>query len=428
MTTYSEKDLLEAVNVGNIREIQQLLDQGISPNAEVDGWTALEKASVRNQYNVIEILIEAGVDPNREDEYGLSPLHMSCKDGHVNSADALMKYGARHDKTDKSGYTPLHHAAKSGQIEIVNILLKKGADPRRVCDQGNTPLHMASSSGHQEVVDIIIASGVDPNKENVKGQTPLMVATRSGQTDVVRGFLEHKWKTQQQLAKYLRLHRALAIAARQGHHDIFGLISQKLSHVDLHKAMTHCDKKYKKDDTFHKTPLEWAVKNQDKYLISELLRHEHTYHKESKELGLHCLHAQLTYEDSLKPIITQFTDQYPRTRNDKRLAGIIAVLPLLLTFSLYYYDIVFDGKLTKGYYSCSNLTGASPMIDDNCDDFHRSSFDYSVAFVSTVLLMATSLLASLLMVVMSKGFHEMINETRYYMYGRYNKNTDDRSV
>ena len=116
MTTYNEKDLLDAVNVGNIIEVQQILNQGISPNAEVDGWTALEKASVRNQRNVIKILIEAGANPNRGDEDGMSPLHLSCKDGHVDSADALMKYGASHDKGDKSGYTPLHHAAKKGQV------------------------------------------------------------------------------------------------------------------------------------------------------------------------------------------------------------------------------------------------------------------------------------------------------------------------
>ena len=424
MATDDEINLLGTVDAGRIEEILKLLNKGTSPNAVVEGWTPLEKASVNKNCDVIKILIEGGADPNKVDEDGLTPLHLSSKDGHVDSAVVLMKHGAKHDIADKSGYTPLHHAAKSGQCEIVNVLLNRAADPRRVCDKGDTPLHLACSSGHKKIVDIMIAR-VDPNKENSTGQTPLMLATWSGKTDVVRRFLQHKWKTQC-LAKYLRLHRALAIAARQRHHDIFGLISQELSLEDLHKAMTHCEKKHKKDDTFQKTPLEWAVKNQDKYLISEILRHEHTYHKESKELGLHCLHAQLTYEDSLKPIITQFTDQYPRTRNDKRLAGFIALLPLLLTFSLYYYDIVFDGVLTKGYYSCSSLNGASQMVNDNCDDFDRSSGDYSVAFVSTVLLMATSLLASLLMVVMSKGFHEMIYETRYYMYRKYNKNTDDR--
>ena len=251
-----------------------------------------------------------------------------------------------------------------------------------------------------------------------------MMATWAGQTNVVRGFLEHKWRSQQ-LGKFLRLHLALAIAARQGNHDIYGLISQKLSLAELHKAMTNCHKKHKGDDTFNKTPLEWAVKNQDKYLVSELLRHEFMWHKDSKEEGLHCLHSQLTYEDSLKPIITQFTDQYPKMPNEKRMAGLIPVLPMLITFTMYFYDIVFDGVLTEGYYSCSILAGSSDR-PEKCEGLNRQSYDYRIAFASIVLFMAISLGASLFMVAMSTGFRGMIEETRYHMYGRHHKDVEYR--
>ena len=137
------------------------------------------------------------------------------------------------------------------------------------------------------------------------------MATWAGNTNVVRGFLEHEWAAQQ-LVKFLRLHQALAIAARGRHHDIYGLISQKLNSSDLHKVMSYCNKSHK-DDTFHKTPLEWAMKNQDRYLISELLRHEYKWHRDSKEQGLLCLQSQLSYEESLKPTIAQFTDQGPKS-------------------------------------------------------------------------------------------------------------------
>ena len=425
MTTDDERFMLDAAEEGHVEEIRRLLAHGVSPDAAVDDWTALEKASINNKCDVIKVLMEAGADPNRADEDGFTPLYWTAKNGHAGAADTLIECGALHDKADKSGCTPLHCAAQSGHREVLSVLLKRGSNPGRACDKGNTSLHVASKCGHQEIVEIIIAFGVDPNASNFEGESPLMVATRSGNTNVVRVFLDHKWATRQ-FVKFLRLHQALSIAARERHHDIYGLISQKLDIADLHKVMSYCNKSHK-DDTFHKTPLEWAVKNQDKYLISELLRHEYKWHKESKEQGLLCLQSQLTHEEALKPTIMQFTDQYSKTQNEKRVTGFNAVLPILLPFLLYFYDVVFDGVLTKGYYLCSDLILTSNRTE-NCKALQHSKSEYQVAFASIVILMVTSLGASIFMVVMSKGFRSLISDTREYMYGRHHQDTDYRVV
>ena len=420
MTGENERRLLDAVEGGQVEEIRYIIGNGTLPDTVVDGWTALEKASIDNRCDVIKVLVESGADPNRADEDGFMCLYWTAKNGHADASETLIACGAHYNKADKYGSTPLHYAAQSGHKDVVGVLLKNGADPERPCDKGNTPLHVASISGHQEIVELIMAHGVDPNPTNFRGETPLIVATRSGNTNVIKVFLEHKWATQQ-IVKFLRLHQALAIAVRERHHDIYGLLSQKLNNADLHKVMSYCNKSHM-DDTFHKTPLEWAVKNQDKYLISEFLRHEYKWHKESKEEGLLCLQSQLTYEESLKPTIMQFTDQYPKMQNEKRVAGFMAVLPLLLPFCMYFYDIVFDGILAEDFYLCSNL----PRIWlKQCE---HSKSDSLVAFVSIAILMVVSLGASIFMVVVSKGFLCLISDMRQAMYGRHHQNTEYRLV
>ena len=421
---------MAAAEEGHVEKVRHLLANGMLPDVLVDGWTALEKASIHNRCDIIKVLVESGADPNRADEKGLNSLYWTARNGNTNALETLIACGAHYDRADTSGSTPLHCAAQSGHKAIVSVLIKRGADPGSPCDTGNTPLHLASKYGHQDVAELIIESGVNPNAANGEGESPLLLATRSGNTQVVRVFLDHTWASSgddKQLVKFLRLHQVLAIAARERHHDIYGLISQKLNTHGLHWVMSYCNKSHK-DDTFHKTALEWAVKNKDNYMISELLRHEYKYHKDDKEEGLLCLQKQLTHEEGLKPTITQFTNQYPKTQNEKRLAGFLAVLPILVPISLYHYDIVFDGVLTNGYYLCSDIPEASASNHSNCKALHRSESDYRTAFVSIVTLMVASLVSFIFMIIVSKDFLCLFRTTKETMYLRHHQNTEYRLV
>ena len=66
MTPNDERHFLDAAEEGRVEEIRQFLGHGTCPDAVVDGWTALEKASIKNQCEAIKALIEAGADPDRQ--------------------------------------------------------------------------------------------------------------------------------------------------------------------------------------------------------------------------------------------------------------------------------------------------------------------------------------------------------------------------
>ena len=114
-------------------------------------------------------------------------------------------------------------------------------------------------------------------------------------------------------------------------------------------------------------------------------------------------------------------------QSEKRAAGFLAVLPTLLPFCMYFYDIVFDVVLTKDYYLRSDLARTSER-PEKCAALQRSGTDYRVAFVSIVMLMSASLGSSIFMVFTSRGFRSLISDTRDHMYGRHRQDMDYRVV
>ena len=80
------------------------------------------------------------------------------------------------NKANKYGDTPLFWAASGGHTECVKQLIEAKADVNKAANWGYTPLYCAAVVGHKECVKLLIAAGADVNKANRWGQTPLSVA------------------------------------------------------------------------------------------------------------------------------------------------------------------------------------------------------------------------------------------------------------
>ncbi len=116
---------------------------------------------------VIEVLLDAGLDPNDEDEHGFRPLLTALgpdtfgpgyqeSDGcNRPAALALIRRGAdvniRYPDTEiaslegvnASGFTPLHLAARVGDPVLIRALLDAGADPSARTPDGRTAFDLA---------------------------------------------------------------------------------------------------------------------------------------------------------------------------------------------------------------------------------------------------------------------------------------------
>ena len=181
--------------------------------AIVDGATAsgLHFAAARGDVGAIEVLLDAGMDPNDEGSYSEEPLHDAAEGGHVKAIKVLLAAGAEPNVRDHGLTTPLHFAAGCGRVEAVEVLLKAGADPNimgSVFKPNNhggekTPLHVAVGEGYiclglrdtsrrrLRVAKVLLAGGADPNAVTEYGSMPLHTAVRHGNLPAVEVLLEN---------------------------------------------------------------------------------------------------------------------------------------------------------------------------------------------------------------------------------------------
>ena len=121
--------------------------------------------------SAIEVLLEAGADPNAVDREGWTPLLLAAKSGSERAVKALLEAGVDPNAVDREGWTPLLLAAKSGSERAVKALLEAGVDPNAVDEDGWTPLLSAADAdkGSEGAVKVLLESGADPNAADKNG-------------------------------------------------------------------------------------------------------------------------------------------------------------------------------------------------------------------------------------------------------------------
>jgi len=141
---------------------------------------------------VVHRLIEHGIDVNRRDSEGHTPLHWLIL--HRNTrAEALpmirllLKNGADGDKaTNLWGETPLMVAAKADFPEALQLLLDQGADATRRSNFLETALHFAAHHYTVETINLLLDAGADIDAPDRTGQTALHIAAHHNRRDVVK--------------------------------------------------------------------------------------------------------------------------------------------------------------------------------------------------------------------------------------------------
>lgn len=165
--------------------VEYLLEKGVNIDAE-DNYrrTALHAALLNGDREMVDLLISKGAGVTKESVGYLTSLHYAVEGGSIPLVEMLLGNKGLVQKADANGNWPLHIAAEKGFKEIVEILISSGADPDVLNDDGDTPLHLAAKSGNKELVELILSHGVDVNKVNRKGLTPLLSAARAGDKEI----------------------------------------------------------------------------------------------------------------------------------------------------------------------------------------------------------------------------------------------------
>lgn len=161
-------DIYEAIEQGDVKAAQALLDKGANVNELRDqGFTPLHAALFANETEIAKLLLAKGAK-NSPDTDGITPLHIAASFGQITIMELLLKNGANINVKDNDGFTPLHNACESGNIDAVRLLLQKKANVNLKDDEGRTPLALVKSfidsenagdTNFLQIIDLLKANG-----------------------------------------------------------------------------------------------------------------------------------------------------------------------------------------------------------------------------------------------------------------------------
>lgn len=144
----------------NIEIIRALLKANASPNIGFySGKSALTRACILEAHEEIEMLLNAGADPDIQDANGYTTLIQVCRHAvrNKNAVDIvriLLDRKASIDKPDNYGCTPLMHAIREDRLEIVQLLLNRNADFHLKNSKGSTAYRYAASNKNKDIIQI----------------------------------------------------------------------------------------------------------------------------------------------------------------------------------------------------------------------------------------------------------------------------------
>ncbi|XP_034264870.1 ankyrin repeat domain-containing protein 6 isoform X4 [Pantherophis guttatus] len=177
--------LHRATVVGNTDVISALIHEGCAlDRQDKDGNTALHEASWHGFSQSAKLLVKAGANVLARNKAGNTPLHLACQNNHSESVRVLLLGGSRTDIKNNAGDTCLHVAARYNHLPIIRLLLTAFCSVHEKNQVGDTALHVAATLNHKKVAKLLLEAGADGTVVNNAGQTPLEVAREHNNPEV----------------------------------------------------------------------------------------------------------------------------------------------------------------------------------------------------------------------------------------------------
>lgn len=241
-----------------------------------DLFYALQEGDIK----LFEAMLEHGVDPNARNDNGATPLYAIAEKSKYRprlteiapeAARRLLKHGADPDLTTARNETALFRAASSGNSEVALILIKNGANINLAPEGGWTPLFNAIQKKHNDIAHALLAAGADPNQQagNKNKTSPLEAAARNNNPEMIRTLFK------------------AGATLEPGSGDLCDLINYGAKHPEVLRMIVETGVDLNQRDPLQRYPLDIVIKHGNPESIHYLLQH------------------------GVKPILTEFKGMQP---------------------------------------------------------------------------------------------------------------------
>lgn len=216
--------LLSAAYDGNYDLVEKILNQGVDINVCNDiKETALFIAVDEGYSGVVELLLGRGADPNLRDENGDTALDLARYHGYKEIEYNLLSYNAMGKdgpsarekmwddiyegmgeankiKFGSMSGDKLLEAARRGDTNLCKHIISLPVEEGGLIllrflgkdNDGNTAMHLASKHGHIEILKLLLNNGIGADSKNGLGKTPKDLADDNGHKDIVNLLDTHR--------------------------------------------------------------------------------------------------------------------------------------------------------------------------------------------------------------------------------------------
>ncbi|GAB4541202.1 MAG: hypothetical protein Tsb0014_32910 [Pleurocapsa sp.] len=177
--------LFEAVARGDRELVAYLLEQGVELNVkDNNNRNALfEAVSHRDRQQIVELLIEKGIDVNTQDIHQNTSLLIALFNKYIElgTIELLLSNEAQVNKVNQNKMTPLLTALSTNyrqniDEQILKVLLENGADVNTPNLNNHFPLFMAAASEQPKIVELMLNKGAKINYKDRENNNVLLHA------------------------------------------------------------------------------------------------------------------------------------------------------------------------------------------------------------------------------------------------------------
>ena len=147
--------LLEDIKTNNVQKVREQIAKGESNQAIL--FTALVEASEKGYLEIVNILLDAGVNVNLETFSG-TPLGQAAFQGHLEVVQRLIEAGAdvNYLANIPENKTALILAVHERHFDVIKALIKAGANVNQVVRESNEfALLVAAAYGYEEIYNYL---------------------------------------------------------------------------------------------------------------------------------------------------------------------------------------------------------------------------------------------------------------------------------
>lgn len=113
--------LILAIFSDSNETIKLLLENHADPDSYFDTRPAITISAMFGQYEITQMLLEAGADPNLPDGPLTTALMLAAEEGHADVVKLLLEYGADSNLKDLTNETALDKAINNEHVDVVRL-------------------------------------------------------------------------------------------------------------------------------------------------------------------------------------------------------------------------------------------------------------------------------------------------------------------